>query len=191
MNVGASQGGGRPLFTVSVAASLTGMHAQTLRQYDRLGLVTPSRAKGRSRRYSQEDVDRLREIQRLSKEQGVNLAGIKLLLDMRDELETLRVEAENLRAILAQAGGPTRGVFTADAEGRVTLRPARKESPSKATAHSGRASRTPETDAGEQGLVPTPPYHYWWYMRHAGLLAPVAQVTAAGNGEPGAQESRD
>ena len=66
-----------PVFVISVAAELAGMHAQTLRQYDRLGLVSPGRTPGGGRRYSPRDVALLREVQRLSQEDGVNLAGIK------------------------------------------------------------------------------------------------------------------
>src|SRR4029434_8681451 len=67
---------------ISVAARLAGMHPQTLRQYDRLGLVQPGRAAGGGRRYSARDVELLREVQRLSQEDGVNLARIKWIIDM-------------------------------------------------------------------------------------------------------------
>ena len=70
-----------PVFVISVAAELAGMHAQTLRQYDRLGLVTPSRTRGGGRRYSQRDVALLREVQRLSQDEGVSLSGIARILD--------------------------------------------------------------------------------------------------------------
>ncbi len=69
-----------PVFVISVAAQLAGMHAQTLRQYDRLGLVTPGRTGGGGRRYSARDVALLREVQRLSQDEGVNLAGIKRII---------------------------------------------------------------------------------------------------------------
>ena len=69
-----------PLYVISVAAELAGMHPQTLRQYDRLGLVSPDRATGRGRRYSLRDIATLREVQRLSHEEGINLAGIKRIL---------------------------------------------------------------------------------------------------------------
>ena len=69
-----------PIFVISVAAELAGMHPQTLRQYDRLGLVSPGRTRGRGRRYSLRDVATLREVQRLSHDEGVNLAGIKRIL---------------------------------------------------------------------------------------------------------------
>ena len=78
------------VYVISVAAELAGMHPQTLRQYDRLGLVTPSRASGRGRRYSLRDIATLREVQRLSQDEGVNLAGIKRILELEAEVERLR-----------------------------------------------------------------------------------------------------
>jgi MerR family transcriptional regulator/heat shock protein HspR len=66
-----------PVYVISVAAELSGLHPQTLRQYDRLGLVSPDRAAGRGRRYSARDIEQLREVQRLSQDEGINLAGIK------------------------------------------------------------------------------------------------------------------
>lgn len=98
-------------FVISVAAELTGMHAQTLRTYDRLGLVTPMRTKGGGRRYSRRDITMLRRIQYLSQEEGVNLAGIKTIIELseqieelQDELETQRGHNEELRQKL-QSGG--------------------------------------------------------------------------------------
>ena len=79
-----------PVFVISVAAELSGMHPQTLRQYDRLGLVTPGRAGGGGRRYSPRDVELLREVQRLSQEDGVNLAGIKRIIELENQVEALR-----------------------------------------------------------------------------------------------------
>ncbi|QJC21203.1 heat shock protein transcriptional repressor HspR [Arcanobacterium buesumense] len=78
-----------PILTVSVAAELAGMHAQTVRQYDRLGLVVAKRTRGGGRRYSLNDVERLTEIQRLSQEEGINLAGIARIFELRDELAKL------------------------------------------------------------------------------------------------------
>lgn len=78
------------VYVISVAAMLAGMHPQTLRTYDRLGLVCPGRASGRGRRYSARDIAALREVQRLSQEDGVNLAGIKRILDLENDLLTLR-----------------------------------------------------------------------------------------------------
>src|ERR1700742_3215399 len=83
-------------FLISVAAELAGMHAQTLRTYDRLGLVSPSRSSGGGRRYSQHDVDLLREVQRLSQDEGVNLAGIKRIIDVTHQVEALRTRLSEM-----------------------------------------------------------------------------------------------
>jgi MerR family transcriptional regulator/heat shock protein HspR len=84
-----------PIFVISVAAELADMHPQTLRQYDRLGLVSPSRQRGRQRRYSQQDVNTLREVQRLSQE-GVSLEGIKRILQLQNEVAALRAQVRDL-----------------------------------------------------------------------------------------------
>ena len=83
-------------FLISVAAELAGMHAQTLRTYDRLGLVTPRRTSGGGRRYSEHDVDLLREVQRLSQDEGVNLAGIKRIIDLTNQVEALQARLKEL-----------------------------------------------------------------------------------------------
>ena len=85
-----------PVFVISVAAELAGMHAQTLRQYDRLGLVRPGRTAGGGRRYSPRDVALLREVQRLSQEDGVNLAGIKRIIDLESQVEALQLRVQEL-----------------------------------------------------------------------------------------------
>ena len=85
-----------PLFVISVAATLAGMHPQTLRQYDRLGLVTPTRSGGGGRRYSARDVALLREVQRLSQEEGVNLAGIKRIIELEHHVEALQQRVNEL-----------------------------------------------------------------------------------------------
>ena len=85
-----------PVFVISVAAELAGMHAQTLRQYDRLGLVSPGRTPGGGRRYSPRDVALLREVQRLSQEDGVNLAGIKRIIDLESRVEALQERVHEL-----------------------------------------------------------------------------------------------
>lgn len=110
-----------PVYVISVAAELAGMHAQTLRQYDRLGLVTPSRTRGGGRRYSSRDIDRLREVQQLSSE-GVSLAGIQRIMELETQVEALRsrmtqvlVENENLRSRLARSDR----VFAAGSDGEV------------------------------------------------------------------------
>jgi MerR family transcriptional regulator, heat shock protein HspR len=93
-------------FLISVAAELAGMHAQTLRTYDRLGLVSPQRTSGGGRRYSQHDVELLREVQRLSQDEGVNLAGIKRIIELTNQVEALQArvaelshEVDRLRAV--------------------------------------------------------------------------------------------
>ena len=86
-----------PVFVISVAAELSGMHPQTLRQYDRLGLVTPGRAGGGGRRYSSRDVALLREVQRLSQEEGVNLAGIKRVIELENQVEALQLRIAELQ----------------------------------------------------------------------------------------------
>jgi len=103
------------VFVISVAAELAGMHPQTLRQYDRLGLVSPGRTRGRGRRYSLRDIALLREVQRLSQDEGVNLAGVKRILELEEELAVARRQVEFLRDML----DPGRRVFTADPTGTV------------------------------------------------------------------------
>jgi MerR family transcriptional regulator/heat shock protein HspR len=88
-------------FLISVAAELAGMHAQTLRTYDRLGLVTPRRTSGGGRRYSQHDVDLLREVQRLSQDEGVNLAGIKRVIELTNQVEALQSRLKEMAEEIA------------------------------------------------------------------------------------------
>jgi len=90
-----------PVYVISVAASLSGMHPQTLRGYERVGLVIPRRTAGGGRRYSMRDILTLREIQRLSQEEGINLSGIKRILDLERELEQTRLMAAELHAELS------------------------------------------------------------------------------------------
>jgi MerR family transcriptional regulator/heat shock protein HspR len=93
------------VYVISIAAEISGMHAQTLRQYDRLGLVSPDRATGRGRRYSLRDIAMLREVQRLVNE-GINLAGIKKILELEETNRALSAEVSSLRNQLA--GAPQR-----------------------------------------------------------------------------------
>src|SRR3954453_17942855 len=86
-----------PVFVISVAATLAGMHPQTLRQYDRIGLVSPGRTPGRGRRYSARDIAILREVQRLSHDEGVNLAGIKRILELETHVDALRSRIAELQ----------------------------------------------------------------------------------------------
>ena len=89
-----------PVFVISVAAELAGMHAQTLRQYDRLGLVTPSRTRGGGRRYSARDVALLREVQRLSQDEGISLPGIARILQLENQVAALQERVAELSAEL-------------------------------------------------------------------------------------------
>ena len=108
-----------PVYVISVAAQLSGLHPQTLRAYDKIGLVSPGRAVGGGRRYSLRHILLLREVQRLSQEEGVNLSGIKRILELEDEQEhhrrvlaelheeitRLRAELESTRAVAARLAG--------------------------------------------------------------------------------------
>ena len=109
-----------PVFVISVAAELSGMHPQTLRQYDRLGLVIPQRTRGRGRRYSTRDVTRLREIQALSQDQGINLAGIKRILELQDEVTALEGKLEQVRERLGAMTPAQHRVFSADRDGEIS-----------------------------------------------------------------------
>ncbi|MDE9365590.1 helix-turn-helix transcriptional regulator [Luteipulveratus sp. YIM 133132] len=115
----------QPVYVISVAAELAGMHAQTLRQYDRLGLVTPSRTRGGGRRYSAHDVELLRQVQRLSQEEGVSLAGIQRILELEHQVEALQSRVAEL-SVQVEAMREQRGrrVFAAGPDGQiVALRP--------------------------------------------------------------------
>jgi MerR family transcriptional regulator/heat shock protein HspR len=94
-----------PLYVISVAAEMAGMHPQTLRQYDRLGLVSPRRTPGGGRRYSLREVELLREVQRLSQEDGVNLVGIKRILELEAEVHALRDELAMLAGAVPESSG--------------------------------------------------------------------------------------
>ncbi|MFB0834776.1 heat shock protein transcriptional repressor HspR [Arthrobacter halodurans] len=112
-----------PVFVISVAAELAEMHPQTLRQYDRLGLVSPSRQRGKQRRYSQRDVDLLREVQRLSKD-GVSLEGIRRILELENQVAALQSRVSELSRELdatraGRRGSPMARVFAAGVAGEV------------------------------------------------------------------------
>lgn len=112
-----------PVFSISVAAALAEMHPQTLRTYDRLGLVTPNRAKGGGRRYSPRDVQRLRLIQHLSQEDGVNLTGIRRIIALQSELDETRRRLDELselvRRIAEQREQTGPRIFSAGSTGNV------------------------------------------------------------------------
>jgi MerR family transcriptional regulator/heat shock protein HspR len=92
-----AEGDDRPVYVISIAAQLAGMHPQTLRTYDRLGLVSPGRTPGRGRRYSERDVALLREVQRLSQDEGINLAGIKRIIELEHHVDALRARVNELQ----------------------------------------------------------------------------------------------
>src|SRR3954469_9161807 len=123
-----------PVYVISVAAQLSGLHPQTLRTYDRMGLVSPGRASGRGRRYSMRDIVMLREIQRLSQDEGINLAGIKHILDLQRESEALRAEVARRRGLVGELGNEL-------------------ESPRAVAARLARLKNPPESTAGAE-LVP-------------------------------------
>jgi MerR family transcriptional regulator/heat shock protein HspR len=109
-----------PVFAIAMAAELAGMHPQTLRQYDRLGLVSPTRTAGKSRRYSMRDVSQLREIARLSSE-GVSLEGVGRILSLENQVAALSKRVRELESALADEllQRPGRRVFAAGVEGDV------------------------------------------------------------------------
>ncbi|MDN5573319.1 UNVERIFIED_CONTAM: MerR family transcriptional regulator [Kocuria sp. CPCC 205295] len=115
----------KPLFVISVAAELASMHPQTLRQYDRLGLVRPSRAPGRARRYSQRDVQKLRQIQQLSHD-GVSLQGIKRLIELENQVAALQhriTELTRERDEALEQVESDQSVFAATASGEIVRLP--------------------------------------------------------------------
>lgn len=91
-----------PVFVISVAAELADMHPQTLRSYEREGLITPARTSGNTRRYSQRDIDRLRFIRHLTQEEGLNLSGVRVVLDLGEKLEQARHKNRELEDMVAR-----------------------------------------------------------------------------------------
>jgi MerR family transcriptional regulator/heat shock protein HspR len=92
----------RAVFVISVAAELAGVHPQTLRIYERKGLVRPKRTTSNSRRYSERDIERLREIQELTSEKKVNLAGVQRIIELTEEIDRLEARVSKLEAELAR-----------------------------------------------------------------------------------------
>ena len=148
-----------PVYVISVAAQLSGLHPQTLRAYDRLGLVSPGRTAGRGRRYSLRDILILREVQRLSQEEGVNLSGIKrileleneehrnrmLLAEMHAEITQLRAELESTRAVAARLAG----LLRSRSRGAALVPVRRPDAPVAAPA--AREGTRHTTDPGDSG----------------------------------------
>ena len=137
------------VYVISVAAQLSGLHPQTLRQYDRLGLVSPGRTSGRGRRYSARDILRLREVARLSQEEGVNLAGIKRILDLENQNDALRERIADLEAELAYVSAALReknSEATSPKYRRLNLPVAYEPPPSTAVVVWERRNRKPGPD---------------------------------------------
>jgi len=109
-----------PVFAIAMAAELAGMHPQTLRQYDRLGLVSPTRTAGQSRRYTMRDIAQLREIAALSAE-GLNLEGIRRILQLENQVQALNGRVRELEHVLADLllSRPGARVFAAGSAGEV------------------------------------------------------------------------
>lgn len=120
-----------PIFVISVAAQLAEMHPQTLRGYDRLGLVVPGRSRGRGRRYSLRDIAKLRHIQHLSQAEGINLEGIRRILALESQLEELQLQIAKLTTLVEHlhlSGGESR-LFTSTGAGEVHLGRVRPHTP--------------------------------------------------------------
>jgi MerR family transcriptional regulator, heat shock protein HspR len=149
-----------PVYVISVAAQLSGLHPQTLRSYDRLGLVSPGRTAGGGRRYSLRDILILREVTRLSAE-GVNLLGIKRILelelaeqesrrrmaDLRTEISQLRAELESTRSVAARLAALLRG------RSGGALVPVHDVSPSGGAGQGGDSSAVRDAAAASDGLT--------------------------------------
>lgn len=110
----------KPLYVISVAAELVDMHPQTLRLYERKGLIEPSRSAGKTRLYSQRNIEQLREIRRLTQELGVNLAGVEEIIKLRSRLDDLQSNMERrigqLQGQLEERIGGIRGALPAEIE---------------------------------------------------------------------------
>ena len=91
----------RALYVISVAADLAGVHPQTLRIYERKGLLSPQRTAGNTRRYSERDVEQLRQIQRLTQDEGVNLAGVRIIMEMQRRLDEAQAQLDRARRAVA------------------------------------------------------------------------------------------
>src|SRR6476469_4965068 len=108
-----------PLYTMAVAVRLTGMHPQTLRKYEKAGLITPARPSGNQRLYSATDIERLKRIQYLVEEKGINVAGLELALGMTDRLELLQYDSSRgaMQDAIEDVGLMSRKPLEAEAEG--------------------------------------------------------------------------
>jgi len=115
----------RAVYVISVAAELAGVHPQTLRIYERKGLVRPQRTQGNSRRYSDRDIRTLRRIQDLTQERGINLAGVKAIIEMQAQMDALRRRAEELEAQLRSSRRAAQKAQARREHGRAAIVPVR------------------------------------------------------------------
>lgn len=112
-----------PVFVISVAAELADMHPQTLRSYEREGLIEPARTAGNTRRYAQRDIDRLRFIRHLTQEEGLNLAGVRVVLDLGEKLEQSRQKNRELEEMVRTLADQIRGTDSRQPGGRHDIVP--------------------------------------------------------------------
>ena len=135
-----------PVYVISVAAQLSGLHPQTLRTYDRLGLVSPGRAAGKGRRYSLRDILILREVQRMSQEDNINLSGIKRILELETEWQRSRIMIAEMQAEIAQLRNELESTRAVAARLASLLR----EKTQRRHARSGAQARRAQTAARDQ-----------------------------------------
>ena len=138
------------MFVISIAAEFSGMHAQTLRSYDRIGLVRPGRASGGGRRYSVRDIALLREVQRLSQEEGVNLAGIKRIIELEREVDQLTDRLAEVTDELARSQSRLQAL-TEQAGRRGDLLPVRRTQSVVVWQPGRRAHGAPESPPDDDG----------------------------------------
>lgn len=100
----------RAVYIISVAAELAGVHPQTLRMYERKGLISPQRTRGGSRRYSQSDVEWVLRIQQLTQDEGINLAGVRMIIDLQRRLEAIQAQLERVRRQTRSQAQDTEGM---------------------------------------------------------------------------------
>jgi MerR family transcriptional regulator/heat shock protein HspR len=171
----------RPVYVISVAARLAALHPQTLRQYDRLGIVVPNRTAGRGRRYSLRDIEALRQVQALS-QMGVNLEGIRRVLELQSENRVLRREVQRLRAELERRAR----VFKVGPEGdAVPVPPGRRHRHAAEADAAGQAeggTAADEAASGAEGPASAAPGNT--------KTAPAKAAAAKPKAEPAGQVSR-
>jgi len=142
-----------PVYVISVAAQLSGLHPQTLRAYEREGLLTPARTQGGTRRYSQRDVERLQFIRTLTQDEGLNLAGVRVVLELGEKLEAARrrvADLEEMVRVLAdrleERSGADRYAIVKSAPSNVEVHPLRRRTGQRGGSSAQRARPVPPPD---------------------------------------------